>query len=65
MTRVSRYSGIYFPFRSKEVVNKILAMGVVISGISKARFSLDVSKPSESFLIPLSNFALTYLLFCS
>lgn len=48
-----------------EVVNKILATVGVISEVSKARFSLHVSKPSESLLIPLFNFALVYLLFRS
>lgn len=65
MARIRRYSGTYFPFRAMEVVNKILAMVVVISEISKGKFSLHVSNPSESFLIPLFGFALKYLLFSS
>ena len=57
---------MYFSFRVLEVVNKILAMVVIIiTEISKGKFSLHVSKPSESLLIPLFNFALTYLLFSS
>lgn len=51
MSRVSRYSCMYFPFRITEFVNKILAMVVVIAEISKVRFSLHASKPSKSFFL--------------
>jgi len=46
MTRVSKYSGMHFPFRITEVVNKILAMVVAVAEISKAM----CLSPQKAFL---------------